>query len=76
MEYRANWLGQIDVVCRIILGYDGRMRNFEFFKSQKEEKQKKIAEQLKTVENEVDLDKEPDISGSECILPIKVLVKI
>lgn len=26
-EYGANWIGQIDVLSRIVLGYDGRMGN-------------------------------------------------
>lgn len=29
-EYGANWIGQTDVVTRIILGYDGRIRNIKF----------------------------------------------
>jgi len=29
-EYGANWIGQIDVVSRIVLGFDGRIRNLKF----------------------------------------------
>lgn len=29
-EYGAGWIGQIDVVSRIVLGYDGRIRNIKF----------------------------------------------
>ena len=29
MEYGANWLGQTDVVSRIILGFDPRMSNIK-----------------------------------------------
>jgi len=29
-EYGANWIGQSDVVQRIVLGYDGRIRNIKF----------------------------------------------
>uniref|UniRef100_A0A7V3N460 Uncharacterized protein n=1 Tax=candidate division CPR3 bacterium TaxID=2268181 RepID=A0A7V3N460_UNCC3 len=29
-EYGASWIGQIDVVSRIVLGFDGRIRNIKF----------------------------------------------
>ena len=29
-EYGASWIGQIDVVSRIVLGYDGQIRNLRF----------------------------------------------
>lgn len=29
-EYGASWIGQSDVVQRIVLGYDGRIRNIKF----------------------------------------------
>ena len=29
-EYGAGWIGQADVVQRIVLGYDGRIRNIKF----------------------------------------------
>ena len=29
-EYGASWIGQTDVVSRIILGFDGRIRNIKF----------------------------------------------
>jgi len=31
-EYGASWIGQADVVQRIVLGYDGRIRNIKFIK--------------------------------------------
>ncbi len=31
-EYGASWIGQIDVVSRIVLGYDGRIGNLKFIK--------------------------------------------
>ncbi len=31
-EYGASWIGQTDVVQRIILGFDGRIRNIKFIK--------------------------------------------
>lgn len=29
-EYGASWIGQIDVISRIVLGFDGRIRNIKF----------------------------------------------
>lgn len=29
-EYGASWIGQIDVVSRVVLGFDGRIRNLKF----------------------------------------------
>lgn len=29
-EYGANWIGQVDVVSRIVLGFDGRINNLKF----------------------------------------------
>jgi 20S proteasome alpha/beta subunit len=29
-EYGASWIGQIDVISRIVLGFDGRIRNLKF----------------------------------------------
>jgi len=29
-EYGASWIGQIDVLSRIVLGFDGRIRNIKF----------------------------------------------
>ena len=29
-EYGASWIGQIDVISRIVLGFDGRIRNTKF----------------------------------------------
>ncbi len=31
-EYGASWIGQIDVVSRIVLGFDGRIGNLNFIK--------------------------------------------
>ena len=31
-EYGASWVGQIDVVSRIVLGFDGRIGNLKFIK--------------------------------------------
>lgn len=30
-EYGANWIGQIDVIARVVLGYDARIQNLPFF---------------------------------------------
>jgi len=30
-EYGTDWIGQLDVAQRIVLGYDGRIRNSKFF---------------------------------------------
>ena len=30
-EYGANWIGQIDVVARVVLGFDARIQNLPFF---------------------------------------------
>lgn len=30
-EYGANWIGQIDVIARIVLGFDARIQNLPFF---------------------------------------------
>jgi hypothetical protein len=29
-EYGASWIGQVDVVSRIVLGFDGRINNLKF----------------------------------------------
>ncbi len=38
IEYGVNWEGQIDVVCRILKGYDSRISNISFIKEAVEEK--------------------------------------
>ena len=30
-EYGANWIGQIDVIARVVLGFDARIQNLPFF---------------------------------------------
>jgi 20S proteasome alpha/beta subunit len=49
MEYGATWIGQIDVVSRIVLGFDGRIGNLEFV--QKAEKEKGFEELNKQLRN-------------------------
>jgi len=44
-EYGASWIGQTDVVSRIVLGFDGRIGNLPFM--QKAVKEKKDQSQIK-----------------------------
>jgi hypothetical protein len=50
-EYGASWIGQIDVVSRIVLGFDGRIRNLKFV-NEMEQKigQDQINEQLRNLQ--------------------------
>lgn len=50
-EYGAGWIGQTDVVTRIVLGFDGRIRNLPLFqKADAELGFDKTQEQLSTLE--------------------------
>lgn len=50
-EYGATWIGQIDVVSRIVLGYDGRIRNLKFANEQIQKLgQEEINKQLRSLE--------------------------
>lgn len=50
-DYGASWIGQIDVVSRIILGFDGRIGNIEFIKEvTKKLGQEKVNKQLRNLE--------------------------
>lgn len=44
LEYGANWLGQTDVVTRIILGWDHRIFNLGFVKKAIEDKKQPVIE--------------------------------
>lgn len=51
MEYGASWIGQIDVVSRIVLGWDGRIGNLDFVqKAQKKVGAEEITKQLRSLE--------------------------
>ena len=50
-EYGASWIGQIDVVSRIVLGWDGRIRNIKFVSdAAKQYGQEEINKQLRNLE--------------------------
>ena len=50
-EYGAGWIGQTDVVTRIILGYDGRIRNIKFVdESARKYGKEEINKQLRNLE--------------------------
>ena len=51
MEYGASWIGQIDVVSRIVLGWDGRIGNLKFVQeAAKKSNQEEINKQLRNLE--------------------------
>ncbi len=50
-EYGASWIGQIDVVSRIVLGWDGRIGNIKFVsEATKNHGQEEINKQLRNLE--------------------------
>lgn len=50
-EYGASWIGQMDVVSRIVLGWDGRISNVEFVKEAMQKYgQEKVNKQLRNLE--------------------------
>lgn len=50
-EYGASWIGQIDVVSRIVLGWDGRIGNIKFVSDAvKQYGQEEINKQLRNLE--------------------------
>lgn len=50
-EYGASWIGQIDVVSRIVLGFDGRIGNLKFINEATQQLgQEEINKQLKSLE--------------------------
>ena len=50
-EYGASWIGQMDVVSRIVLGWDGRINNVEFVKEAMQKYgQEKVNKQLRNLE--------------------------
>jgi len=50
-EYGASWIGQIDVVSRIVLGWDGRIGNIKFVNdATKQYGQEEINKQLRNLE--------------------------
>lgn len=50
-EYGASWIGQTDVVSRIVLGWDGRIRNIKFVQeAAKSYGQEEINKQLRNLE--------------------------
>lgn len=50
-EYGASWIGQIDVVARIILGWEGRIRNLKFVdEAAKKYGEEEIFKQLRQLE--------------------------
>lgn len=50
-EYGASWIGQIDVVSRIVLGFDGRINNIKFVnEAAKKHGQENINKQLRMLE--------------------------
>jgi len=50
-EYGASWIGQIDVVSRIVLGFDGRIRNIKFINEITQKLgQEEINKQLRNLE--------------------------
>lgn len=51
MEYGASWIGQIDVVSRIVLGWDGRIGNIKFVQeAESKYSQAEINKQLRNLE--------------------------
>lgn len=54
MEYGASWIGQIDVISRIVLGWDGRIGNLNFVQdAQKKHGGEEITKQLRSLEYSV-----------------------
>ena len=50
-EYGASWIGQIDVVSRIVLGFDGRIGNLKFInEAMQKSGQAEINKQLRSLE--------------------------
>jgi len=50
-EYGASWIGQIDVVSRIVLGWDGRIGNIKFVnEATKNHGQEEVNKQLRNLE--------------------------
>lgn len=50
-EYGSNWIGQMDVVQRIVLGFDGRIRGVKFFQEAlKKYGEEEINKQLRNLE--------------------------
>ncbi|RLB03480.1 MAG: hypothetical protein DRG83_06955 [Deltaproteobacteria bacterium] len=50
-EYGADWIGQIDVVSRIVLGFDGRIANIKFVKEAiQRDGQAEVNKQLSSLE--------------------------
>ena len=50
-EYGASWIGQIDVVSRIVLGWDGRIGNIKFVSNAaKQYGQEEVNKQLRNLE--------------------------
>lgn len=50
-EYGASWIGQIDVVSRIVLGFDGRIGNIKFINEATQELgQEEVNKQLRNLE--------------------------
>ena len=50
-EYGSNWIGQMDVVQRIVLGFDGRIRGIKFFQEAlKKYGEEEINKQLRNLE--------------------------
>ncbi len=53
-EYGATWLGQIDVVSRIVLGWDGRIGNLNFVKEAMQKYgQAEISKELRNLEYDI-----------------------
>ncbi len=50
-EYGASWIGQIDVISRVVLGFDGRVRNIKFVNEAAQKLgQEEISKQLRGLE--------------------------
>jgi len=50
-EYGASWIGQIDVISRIVLGFDGRIGNLKFVNQiTQNSSQEEIQKQLRSLE--------------------------
>ena len=50
-EYGASWIGQIDVMSRIVLGFDGRIRNIKFINEATQKLgQEEVNKQLRSLE--------------------------
>lgn len=50
-EYGASWIGQTDVVSRIVLGFDGRIGNLKFIQeAAQKHKEEEINKQLRNLE--------------------------